>query len=49
MSKDSELTRIIEEQIVQCLSGQAGTFLTELLRQDMDHTVTVDYHAFQAL
>ena len=33
----------------QCLSAQAGTFLIELMRQDMDHTVSVDFHAFQAL
>ena len=32
----------------QCLSAQAGTFLIELMRQDMDHTVSVDCHAFQA-
>ena len=33
----------------QCLSAQAGTFLIELMRQHMDHTVSVDFHAFQAL
>ena len=33
----------------QCLSAQAGTFLIELMRQDLEHTVSVDFHAFQAL
>ena len=48
MSKDSELTRTSSNGLSR-VSAQAGTFLIELLRQHMDHTVSVDFHAYQAL
>ena len=35
---------VVEEEM-----DEDGTFLIELMRQDMDHTVSVYFHAFQAL